>query len=156
MSIWFLDRSLHFHRLAFSFTDYYRLLLLHCGLPFWQYKYTDFGIPPYILHWYYIITPSLIISTPDEDISSMNLPAFNSEKVFQRNGNASSKFDFYINFYSISFRFYFYRTSKVQNQATTIGPAQPSYPVPGIRSATQNQKRTIPQTKTLVDLLFFR
>jgi hypothetical protein len=95
VSIWFLDRSLQFHRLASTFTDYYRLLLLHCGLPYWHYKYTDFGIPPYILHWYYAIVPALLISRPDDDVSLSNLIPFSTEKVFQRN-SSSSKFEFNI------------------------------------------------------------
>ncbi len=93
-----MDRSLHFHRLASTFTDYYRLLLLHCGLPYWQYRYTDFGIPPYILHWYYTIVPSLLMSDSNNDLSLSNTIPFNVEKVFQRNANASSKFDFNIKF----------------------------------------------------------
>jgi hypothetical protein len=93
-----LDRSLHFHRLASTFTDYYRLLLLHCGLPYWHYKYTDIGIPPYILHWYYTIVPSLLISNSNDDIALSNIIPLNTEKIFQRSGNpsssSSSKFEF--------------------------------------------------------------
>ena len=91
-----MDRSLHFHRLASTFTDYYRLLLLHCGLPYWHYKYTDIGIPPYILHWYSTIVPSLLTTRPNDDISLSNVIPFNADKVFQRNTNSSSKFDFNI------------------------------------------------------------
>ncbi|CAF3328913.1 unnamed protein product [Rotaria socialis] len=131
VSIWFLDRSLHFHRLAFTFTDYYRLLLLHCGLPYWQYKYTDSGIPPYILHWYYTIAPSLLIPCATDDISSLNLISFNIEKVFQKNASSASK------------------NSKAPNQQNSTGQSQQPYPVAGIRSATQNQKRTIQQTKSI-------
>jgi tubulin polyglutamylase complex subunit 2 len=131
VSIWFLDRSLQFHRLASTFTDYYRLLLLHCGLPYWYYKYTDIGIPPYILHWYYIITPSLLISHPNDDLSSSNLIPFNAEKVFQRNTTSTSK------------------NPKALNQQNSTGQTQPPYPVAGIRSATQNQKRPIQQTKSV-------
>jgi tubulin polyglutamylase complex subunit 2 len=84
-NIWFLDRSLQFHHLSSSFTDYYRLLLLHCGLPYWQYKYTDAGIPPYILHWYYTIVPALfVITSHDESTSSNDAVPFQSESVFQR------------------------------------------------------------------------
>lgn len=88
-----MDRSLHFHRIASSFTEYYRLFLLHCGLPYWYYKYTDFGIPPYILHWHYTIVPSLSASPSNDDASLLNLIPFSAEKVFQRNTNASSKLD---------------------------------------------------------------
>ncbi|CAF1084415.1 unnamed protein product [Rotaria sp. Silwood1] len=132
VSIWFMDRSLHFHRLASTFTDYYRLFLLHCGLPYWQYKYTDFGIPPYILHWYYAIVPSLLISHSNDDISTLNLIPFNAEKVFQRNTSSSSK-----------------NSKAAVNQQNSTGQTQQGYPIAGIRSATQNQKRPIQQTKSI-------
>ncbi|CAF0809338.1 unnamed protein product [Rotaria sordida] len=131
ISIWFMDRSLQFHRLASTFTDYYRLFLLHCGLPYWQYKYTDFGIPPYILHWYYAIIPALLISRSNDDISSLNLIPFNAEKVFQRNTNNSSK------------------NPKPINQQNSTGQTQQAYSMGSIRSATQNQKRSIQQTKSI-------
>ncbi|CAF0752484.1 unnamed protein product [Rotaria sordida] len=131
ISIWFMDRSLQFHRLASTFTDYYRLFLLHCGLPYWQYKYTDFGIPPYILHWYYAIIPALLISRSNDDISSLNLIPFNAEKVFQRNTNNSSK------------------NPKPLNQQNSTGQTQQAYSMGSIRSATQNQKRSIQQTKSI-------
>ena len=146
-----MDRSLHFHRLASTFTDYYRLLLLHCGLPYWQYKYTDFGVPPYILHWYYIIVPFLLNSPSNDDTSLSNLISFNVEKVFQRNTIPSSKsnlkyyrlFFFFVNFYiSVSFR-----NSKGQNQQNSTGQTQQSYSLASVRSATQNQKRPFQQTK---------
>ena len=44
--IWFLDRSLQWHFLATSFTNYYRLLIAHLGLPQWQMLFTDDGLPP--------------------------------------------------------------------------------------------------------------
>lgn len=130
VSIWFLDRSLHFHRLASSFTDYYRLLLLHCGLPYWQYKYTDFGIPPYILHWYYIITPALFDVNKNRDVNLMNTITFNPEKVFQRTTTNS-------------------KNVKTTNQPNSTGQTQATYPTAGVRSATQNQKRTIQPTKSI-------
>lgn len=44
--IWFLDRALGWHYLAATFTDYFRLMIMHLGLPHWQYAFTDFGVPP--------------------------------------------------------------------------------------------------------------
>jgi len=126
-SIWFLDRSLCFHRLSSTFTEYYRLLLLHCGLPFWHYKYTDVGIPPYILHWYYTIVPSLFMNrTNDEQISS-NLISFSAEKVFQR----------------VS------KNSKATNPSTAPAAQPNSQSIVGVRSATQNQKRSLQMSKGL-------
>ena len=44
--VWFLDRAMGWHYLADSFTDYFRLMVMHLGLPHWQYAFTDIGIPP--------------------------------------------------------------------------------------------------------------
>ncbi|CAF1075785.1 unnamed protein product [Adineta ricciae] len=132
VSIWFLDRSLHFHKIAATFTDYYRLLLLHCGLPYWQYKYTDIGIPPYVLHWYYTITPSLLISPVNEDISLTTVVPFNAEKAFQANAHSATK------------------NSKTISQQNSTGQNQSSgSDVAGVRSATQNPKRPVQQMKSI-------
>lgn len=44
--IWFLDRALYWHFLTDTFTGYYRLMLIHLGLPQWQYALTKYGISP--------------------------------------------------------------------------------------------------------------
>jgi tubulin polyglutamylase complex subunit 2 len=43
--VWFLDQSDDWHFLAATFTEYYRMMLLHLGLPFWQYGFTPQGLP---------------------------------------------------------------------------------------------------------------
>ena len=55
--IWFLDRSLQWHFLANSFTNYYRLIISHLGLPQWQMLFTDDGLPPmlYVSHFCFYI-----------------------------------------------------------------------------------------------------
>ncbi|CAF4860388.1 unnamed protein product, partial [Rotaria magnacalcarata] len=55
-----------------------------------------------------------------DDISSLNLIPFNTEKVFQKNTSSSSK------------------SPKAPNQQNSTGQSQQSYPIAGIRSATQN------------------
>ncbi|ESO92357.1 hypothetical protein LOTGIDRAFT_120831, partial [Lottia gigantea] len=42
--VWFLDRSLRWHFLADSFLAYFRLMLMHLGLPQWQFAFTDIGL----------------------------------------------------------------------------------------------------------------
>ena len=44
--IWFIDRSLRWFPLADGFVDYYRLAVMHLGLPQWQYRFTDVGLSP--------------------------------------------------------------------------------------------------------------
>lgn len=57
-SIWFLDRSFRWHFLAQSFTDYVRLMLVHLGLPKWQYLSTQEGLPSNLKLWYAYFVPS--------------------------------------------------------------------------------------------------
>jgi tubulin polyglutamylase complex subunit 2 len=45
--IWLLDRSFEWHFLAEDFTRYFRMLLVHQGLPQWQFKFTPMGLTPW-------------------------------------------------------------------------------------------------------------
>ncbi|EDV26589.1 uncharacterized protein TRIADDRAFT_54743 [Trichoplax adhaerens] len=44
--VWFLDRALGWHYLTDSFTKYFRLMIMHLGLPQWQYALTNIGLSP--------------------------------------------------------------------------------------------------------------
>ncbi|CAB0002074.1 unnamed protein product [Nesidiocoris tenuis] len=46
-SIWLLDRSLEWHFLSPSFTQYFRMMLVYQGLPEWQYNMTSIGLAPW-------------------------------------------------------------------------------------------------------------
>jgi hypothetical protein len=45
--IWLLDRSFEWHFLADDFTQYFRMMLVHQGLPQWQFKFTPMGLTPW-------------------------------------------------------------------------------------------------------------
>ena len=36
--------------MAESFTHYFRLMLMHIGLPQWQYAFTDIGLSPQVMN----------------------------------------------------------------------------------------------------------
>jgi len=55
--IWFLDRALRWHFMAESFTHYFRLMLMHIGLPQWQYAFTDIGLSPQVKQWFNLYAP---------------------------------------------------------------------------------------------------
>lgn len=55
--VWFLDRSLQWHFLADSFSAYYRLMIMHLGLPQWQYAFTDIGLSPEAKQWFNLYAP---------------------------------------------------------------------------------------------------
>jgi len=44
--IWLLDRALRWHYLAPTFVNYYRQMMIHVGLPQWQFAFTDIGLMP--------------------------------------------------------------------------------------------------------------
>ncbi|XP_041362892.1 tubulin polyglutamylase complex subunit 2-like [Gigantopelta aegis] len=57
VEIWFLDRALRWHFLTHSFLAYYRLMIMHLGLPFWQYSFTDIGLSPQSKQWFNMFAP---------------------------------------------------------------------------------------------------
>lgn len=44
--VWYQDLSCTWYYVARSFSDYFRLLIMHLGLPHWQSSYTDTGMDP--------------------------------------------------------------------------------------------------------------
>ncbi|XP_066021529.1 tubulin polyglutamylase complex subunit 2-like [Pocillopora verrucosa] len=56
--IWFLDRSLEWWYLASSFTDYFRMMIVHLGLPLWQYLFTTTGLSPETKQWFNLYAPT--------------------------------------------------------------------------------------------------
>lgn len=45
--IWLLDRCFEWHFIAEDFTTYFRMMLVHKGLPQWQFKFTPIGLTPW-------------------------------------------------------------------------------------------------------------
>ncbi|XP_041836552.1 tubulin polyglutamylase complex subunit 2 isoform X2 [Melanotaenia boesemani] len=70
--LWFLDRSLCWHFLTTTFTSYYRLMIIHLGLPEWQYSFTPYGPSPQAKQWASLYQPltfscELILADPTGD-----------------------------------------------------------------------------------------
>ena len=55
--IWFQDLGLQWHFITHSFTQYFRLCLLHLGIPHWQYAFTTIGLPPQSKMWFAFLSP---------------------------------------------------------------------------------------------------
>ena len=55
--VWFQDGSCALSLLANTFSEYFRLLALHLGLPGWQYAYTEAGLDPTCRQWFRLIAP---------------------------------------------------------------------------------------------------
>ena len=43
--VWFLDKAFEWHFLAANFPTYFRMMLVHLGLPLWQMRFTSMGLP---------------------------------------------------------------------------------------------------------------
>lgn len=55
--VWLRDAALAWHFLAGSFTEYYRLMTLHLGLPGWQFCLTQHGPPSATAAWFHLFAP---------------------------------------------------------------------------------------------------
>lgn len=74
--IWFLDRSLEWSYLASSFMDYFRMMIVHLGLPLWQYLFTSTGLSPETKQWFNLYAPTrLAIDTANVDTESHKKPS---------------------------------------------------------------------------------
>lgn len=55
--VWFQDLSCNWFFIANTFTDYFRLMIMHVGLPHWQYAFTQVGLDPQTLQWFRFLCP---------------------------------------------------------------------------------------------------
>lgn len=60
--VWFQDLGCTWCFVANSFTDYFRLMLLHLGLPSWQYAFTENGLDPVAKQWFRQLVPDRLAS----------------------------------------------------------------------------------------------
>ena len=64
MQVWFQDLACRWSFIANSFTDYFRLMVLHLGLPRWQYAYTEVGLDPIARQWARLVAPERLALVP--------------------------------------------------------------------------------------------
>ena len=55
--IYFQDLSGDWFFIANSFTDYFRLMVMHLGLPNWQYAFTEVGLDTTSQQWFRFLSP---------------------------------------------------------------------------------------------------
>lgn len=55
--IWFQDLSCNWFFVANTFTDYFRLMIVHLGIPLWQYVFTNTGPDQQTLQWFRFFSP---------------------------------------------------------------------------------------------------
>lgn len=56
--VWFRDLARSWHLVAHSFTDYFRLMIMHVGLARWQYVFSDIGLDPATKQWLRLVAPN--------------------------------------------------------------------------------------------------
>jgi len=57
-SIWFEDLSCEWNFVCYTFSDYLRLMIMHLGLPNWQYAFTKVGLNPITRQWLRFLVPN--------------------------------------------------------------------------------------------------
>mmetsp|Transcript_13103 Transcript_13103/g.19117 ORF Transcript_13103/g.19117 Transcript_13103/m.19117 type:complete len:284 (+) Transcript_13103:1913-2764(+) len=55
--VYFQDLSGHWFFIANSFTDYFRLMVMHLGLPHWHYAFTEVGLDTTSQQWFRFLSP---------------------------------------------------------------------------------------------------
>jgi tubulin polyglutamylase complex subunit 2 len=65
--IWLLDRCFEWHFIAEDFTTYFRMMLVHKGLPQWQFKFTPIGLTPWAE-----VRALIILYRPNQFINKIN------------------------------------------------------------------------------------
>lgn len=87
--IWFQDLSCHWHFIAKTFTQYFRLMVVHLGLPNWHYAFTDVGLDPISKQWFRFLSPyRLVIDI--KNINSANAFQNAQKKTEKETGTATA------------------------------------------------------------------
>eukprot|EP01028_Stygiella_incarcerata_P004980 TRINITY_DN2152_c0_g1_i1.p1 TRINITY_DN2152_c0_g1~~TRINITY_DN2152_c0_g1_i1.p1 ORF type:complete len:302 (-),score=65.34 TRINITY_DN2152_c0_g1_i1:792-1697(-) len=60
--VWLIDLGCSWHYVANSFTDYFRVMIMHLGLPNWQYVFTPHGLDPPSRAWMQFFSPAKLKS----------------------------------------------------------------------------------------------
>jgi len=71
-SIWLHHQTGNWYHLANNFTMYFRMMLVHLGLPLWQHCVVGLPLPTWIEQAYFLVGPHLLptIITPTETVST--------------------------------------------------------------------------------------
>lgn len=93
--IWFLDRSLQWHFLANSFRKYFRMLVIHLGIPGWQYLFTDIGLSPDSKQWFSLLLPHLtnMKEETNNDVIEHDSNKVDFNSLFKNKNNEKRKVD---------------------------------------------------------------
>ncbi|XP_020907255.1 tubulin polyglutamylase complex subunit 2 isoform X2 [Exaiptasia diaphana] len=84
--VWFLDCALDWFYLADSFSSYFRMMIIHLGLPLWQFIFTSSGISPETKQWFNLYAPMrLALDAQLSNHDTSESPSNNSENKLDIN-----------------------------------------------------------------------
>ena len=86
--IYFQDLSGDWFFIANSFTDYFRLMVMHLGLPNWQYAFTDVGLDTTSQQWFRFLSPERLaidIKSRKKQVKKAKRLKKRSKKLRRRN-----------------------------------------------------------------------
>ncbi|KDO24244.1 hypothetical protein SPRG_09880 [Saprolegnia parasitica CBS 223.65] len=66
VQVWLKDLTNQWHFLAKSFSDYYRLMIVHLGLVGWQLRFTPNGLDPVTQQWFHLFVPGRMQARPTD------------------------------------------------------------------------------------------
>ena len=78
--VYFQDLSCTWWPLASSFSEYFRLLMMHLGIPNWQYSFTSYGLDEVTSQWFNLLSPERLAI----DLDSATIHRTNSSQVTDR------------------------------------------------------------------------
>lgn len=55
--VWFQDLSCSWYFISNTFTDYFRLMIMHLGIPHWHYAFTQVGLDQQTEQWFRYLSP---------------------------------------------------------------------------------------------------
>eukprot|EP01063_Lacrimia_lanifica_P012606 TRINITY_DN19261_c0_g1_i1.p1 TRINITY_DN19261_c0_g1~~TRINITY_DN19261_c0_g1_i1.p1 ORF type:complete len:254 (+),score=71.90 TRINITY_DN19261_c0_g1_i1:64-762(+) len=83
-TVWFQSLTCTWHYIAKTFTDYFRLLIMHLGLPGWCYVFTDAGLPRVTEEWFSFLSPErhqIDLQKGIRPVNTKKPPLFDLDKV---------------------------------------------------------------------------
>eukprot|EP01060_Flectonema_neradi_P014948 TRINITY_DN21642_c0_g1_i1.p1 TRINITY_DN21642_c0_g1~~TRINITY_DN21642_c0_g1_i1.p1 ORF type:complete len:253 (+),score=25.52 TRINITY_DN21642_c0_g1_i1:58-816(+) len=99
-TFWFQSLDCTWHYISKSYTDYFRLLIMHLGLPGWCYTFTDTALPSVTEEWFSFLSPEryhIDLLRGDRHTSSKKPALMDLDKISEyldkglfNSGNASS------------------------------------------------------------------
>lgn len=117
--VWFQDLSGRWNFLASTFIEYFRMMVVHLGLPNWQYRFTRYGLDPVSKQWFRLISPERLVI----DLNAQSARVTAKEKMYAKSGGSKAS------------------SSSPAASSGTSGKQGSSMDGPGVRSARGSGSR---------------